>query len=68
MITVRINNEAVSLPEDNMTLRRLLEWRGVPEGGTAAAVNGRLVPRSKWDSVMMNPDDDVVVISAAFGG
>ncbi len=67
-MTVKINHETVSLPEGLTTLGETLRWKGVPDGGTAVALNGRLVPRSRWDATALDQNDDIVVISAAFGG
>lgn len=67
-MTIRINNETVKTPAESMTVREVLEWRHVPDGGTAVALNDRLVPRAKWDSTYISMDDNLTIISAAFGG
>lgn len=67
-MTIMINNEVAELPDERMSLREMLEWHCARPEGTAVAVNGRLVPRSRWDATYMAENDDVVLISAAFGG
>ncbi len=65
---ITINEQVIETPSDHMTVRDILEWRNIPEAGTAVAVNGRLIPRSRWNSEELNEHDDITLISAAFGG
>lgn len=65
---IKINNEVLETPSENMTLREMLVWRGVKEAGTAIAVNDRLVSRTRWDVEKLSENDNVTLISAAFGG
>lgn len=65
---IRLNNEITVLPHESMTLREVLRWRNISENGTAVAVNGQLAPRSQWDVTYFCENDDVVIISAAYGG
>lgn len=67
-MTIRLNNEKTRLPEEGMTVADLLEWKGIRINGTAVAVNGSLASRDKWNVTKLSDNDDVVVISAAFGG
>ena len=34
----------------------------------AVAINGAVVPRSKWDGAVINPGDDIEIVSPAPGG
>ena len=34
----------------------------------AVAINGAVVPRSKWDGAAINPGDDIEIVSPAPGG
>lgn len=65
---ITINNEPADAPTDNMTVREILEWRNIPDSGTAVAVNNRLVTRLLWDATQVHEGDDITLISAAFGG
>ncbi|HEY8532517.1 MAG TPA: sulfur carrier protein ThiS [Micromonospora sp.] len=38
------------------------------ERGVAVAVNGEVVPRGRWSSVVLRPGDRVEVLTAAQGG
>ena len=50
------------------TLARLAEELGISAGGTAIAVNGRMVPRTEWDGKTLNEGDKILIIRAACGG
>lgn len=65
---IKLNNEPLNVPSDHMNVCELLEWRNIPNAGTAVAINNRLVPRGQWSSRYLCADDEIVVISAAFGG
>lgn len=65
---VKINSEVFDTPSDTMTVRDIIEWRGIQDAGTAVAVNDRLIPRNRWDSEQVSENDNITVISAAFGG
>lgn len=65
---IKLNNEVVTLPDDPINVSALIELRKIPQVGTAVACNGKLVPHSRWDEVLIRENDDVVIISAAYGG
>lgn len=65
---VKINNETIDLPNEQINIRNLLKKRGINENGTAIAINGRLVERAKWDIIFLVENDDIIIITAAFGG
>lgn len=66
MITV--NGENIMLKDESMTVAQLLEVRKVSGGGTAIALNGRICKADKWDVTRLNDGDDVMIITAAYGG
>jgi sulfur carrier protein len=37
-------------------------------GGIAVAMNGTIVPRSKWESTEINDNDDIEIVHAVQGG
>lgn len=65
---VRINNKLEDFSEDNLTVEDLVKLKNIPEQGTAIALNGKLIIHSKWGLTKVNENDDLVIISAAFGG
>ncbi len=59
-IKITVNNIAAEVA-DNTTVAEVAS-------GAAIAVNDRLVPRSRWTETKVNPDDNLVIIKAAYGG
>ena len=63
-----LNNTQIETHRDPITLSQLLADNYDSLRGMAVAVNNKLVSRDRWDNTDLSPDDDVVVITAAFGG
>lgn len=53
---------------DGMTLAQLMQELNVPERGTAVALNDKIAKRADWETIVLNPNDNVLIISAAYGG
>ncbi len=64
---VKVNNKEMEFAE-NSTLLQLSEQLEVPAKGAAMAVNNRMIPRTEWDSKILQENDQVVIIKAACGG
>ena len=47
---------------------QLMTERGVKPGGTAIALNNRIVRHENWETTKLNDGDSITLISAAFGG
>lgn len=63
-----LNNQTIETPFEPITLSQLLAENYRSLRGMAVALNNKLVSRDKWDITKLAPMDDVVVITAAFGG
>ena len=63
-----LNNEPISLPNDHMTVKDLLDWKGTKPQGTAVAINDKLILKDKWAVTKLEDLMNVTIISAAFGG
>lgn len=66
IIFINDNLEIHDIPD--LTLGVLIEKKNISPKGTAIACNGKLVPRDKWNSFLLNDNDKITIISAAFGG
>lgn len=64
---VKFNSNPVEV-EESMTLARLLEKQGVQPTGIATAVNGAVVPASERSATVLSEGDDILVITAFYGG
>lgn len=65
---VYINNKPSNLPDEITNIVQLLDFLNIKRGGTAVAVNNKLIINSKWDQIRLKEKDNVTIISAAFGG
>lgn len=65
---IKLNNEVIMLPDEDITISDLLKMRNIDENGIAVAINGRLAKRPGWSNTLLKENDDIVFISAAFGG
>lgn len=62
---IKINNSIREIA-DSSTLADITS--DLPQGGTATAVNGKLIPKELRASTTLSQDDEVLIISAAYGG
>jgi len=68
MTNVSINNKACSV-EKNSSLVKVLEQNGInSQKGIAVAVNNTVVPKTEWQSRILNENDKVTIIRATQGG
>ena len=65
---ITVNNKEIDLPADEITIKKFLSTREIPENGTAVSVNDSLVCHDCWESSTLSDGDKVLIISAAFGG
>lgn len=65
---IKLNNQPIELPEEHMSLERFIEWRKIPTKAMAVAVNNHLVTRKDWEFRILENNDSVTIINAAFGG
>lgn len=63
-----LNDQTLNLSDSLMNIAEFLSSQSIPLGGTAVAVNNRLITRSNWELTFLKDGDVVTVISAAFGG
>lgn len=65
---VIINQENKVVPEET-TLQQAIEKLGILHGqGTAIAINQSVIPRNKWNSTYLKPQDNILIIKASQGG
>lgn len=64
---IYVNSKALEL-EYPINIKELLSRQNIPSAGTAVAVNGKMVRRPEWTQYMLNDGNEVLIISAAYGG
>lgn len=64
---IRLNSKPLTLPHA-MNVAELLELQKIPSADTAVAINGKMVRRDDWPLRLVNGGDDIIIITAAYGG
>ncbi|KDN56794.1 sulfur carrier protein ThiS [Flavobacterium seoulense] len=66
---LKINNQTKHFAIDSLTVQALLDLE-IPEkqNGIALAINNTVIPKSNWNSHLIQETDDILIISATQGG
>ena len=64
---VTVNGVAADV-EETITVAALVAARGGEERRVAVAVNGEVVPRSRWETTGLTPGDSIEVLAPTAGG
>ena len=67
MISLTINGRGVELAEP-MTIRELLASKGLTPQIVVVEHNREIVPRERYDDVMVGADDDLEIVQMMAGG
>ena len=63
---LKVNNQ--EMETGAITLFQFSQEQNLPTTGIAVAVNQRMVPRTEWDSYILNEGDNIIIIKAVCGG
>lgn len=63
-----VNSESRIIPDDVKTVAELLKYLSIPEEGTGVGINNRLIVHRNWNVTTLEENDNVVIISATYGG
>ena len=63
---LKVNNQ--EMETGAITLSQFSQEQNLPTTGIAVAVNQRMVPRTEWDSYILNEGDNIIIIKAICGG
>ncbi|MGU5715303.1 sulfur carrier protein ThiS [Aeromonas taiwanensis] len=66
-LTIRLNDKAQSLAA-GQSVADLLAAQGVNPQGVAVALNGAVLPRSRWAETRLNDGDELHLFTAIAGG
>lgn len=64
---IKINSNPVEVAE-GATLAEVLKANNIEPTGKAVAVNGAVVKKAGYDTHIINPGDDIIIIRAFYGG
>ncbi|EPL9572004.1 sulfur carrier protein ThiS [Providencia rettgeri] len=64
---ILINDQNMTL-DAPLTVKQLFEALGRSTAGTALAINQVIIPKSQWDSHLINDQDNILLFQAIAGG
>lgn len=66
---LKINNTLKKFDCKSITVQKLIDFE-LPEkqNGIALAVNQTVVPKNQWNTFLLSPSDDILIITATQGG
>lgn len=64
---ISVNNKETEI-DPKTTVDLLVSSLQLPGQGVAVAVNNKMIPRAAWQTVELQPGDNLVIIKAACGG
>lgn len=67
-MNVIVNNKTVELPDASGINALLVQLNIASPQGIAIAVNEQVVPKSDWQSCVLNDNDQILLIRATQGG
>lgn len=53
---------------ESPTIGALVEELSISVQGVAIALNKRVVPRAEWNTASLKDNDNIVIVSAVYGG
>ena len=65
---ITFNGQKHQVEEQTSVQAALNKWIGEKQKGIAVAINETIVPKTQWESYILQPDDKVLVIKATQGG
>jgi sulfur carrier protein len=65
---ITFNDHKYQVEEQSSVQNALNNWLGEKQKGIAVAVNETIIPKTQWESHILQPDDKVLVIKATQGG
>lgn len=63
-----INNRKEEVPTNVSNVAQLITYLKLKEQGTAVGLNSHFISKDKWEITDLKDNDNLVIISAAFGG
>ena len=67
MVEIWVNGGSVTL-EDNTSVDSLIDSLGLSDRKIAIEINHQIVSRSRYDSITLNHEDKIEIVTAVGGG
>ena len=66
---LKINNQTKQFATDSLTVQALLDLEiPIKQNGIAFAINDTIIPKSNWNSHIIQETDHILIITATQGG
>jgi thiamine biosynthesis protein ThiS len=65
---ITVNNQLRDVKPDTTLAELIATDSPAGCGGTAAAVNGKIIRKPLWESCVLHDLDEILIIKAAYGG
>jgi len=65
---VKINQKDYQFSKSHTINEMLQELQMNQQSGIAIAINSEVVSKNKWESIQLNDQDDILIITATQGG
>ena len=66
---LKINNQTKQFATNSLTVQALLDLEiPIKQNGIAFAINNAVIPKSNWNSHIIQETDDILIITATQGG
>lgn len=63
-----VNQQPLQVEQSRITIEEFLRLRSLPEASIVVAVNGEVIPQSRWTETVLKEGDDVDIVRAVSGG
>lgn len=68
MITIKLNNQKITLPSGTTLYTFLNQNNLTNEGGVAVALNQDVIQQKNWSCKELKNNDEIIIITATQGG
>ncbi len=66
-MNISLNQHTIEIAQ-NSTLTDLLSSQEIKPEGIAIAINNQIIARKEWATTSLQPNDNIVIIQATYGG
>lgn len=67
-MNITINGKSIEISDNIKTVKDLVAEKNISSAGTAIALNSKLVKADCWETTLLNDNDNIIIISGAYGG
>ncbi|MBP6386581.1 MAG: sulfur carrier protein ThiS [Pseudarcicella sp.] len=67
-MNITINSKFLELPSNATLSQAILLHIGESAKGLAVALNAEVIPKANWDTQILYPNDQILIIKATQGG